>query len=111
MVGIDYIGLISLIAKFRARFVCIVVNYTIKMMAAEAVIEANLVNTVKFFNQDVVKVYKWPRTVYNDNGSHFQRFFKQALKENGVKQIQAPTTHPQSVSLAERYVQKMIKQI
>lgn len=87
MIEIDYIESILSIIKSEMRFICIVIDYTIKMMTAEAVTEANSANTVKFFNQDIVKIYKWSHTVYNDNDSHFQHYFKQTLKENRVKQI------------------------
>ena len=107
--GLDYMGPFTPIARSGARFIIIAVCYFTRFLFANAVPESTSANTLAFVESDIVDKLGWPRAFYHDNGSHFKKHFADKLKERKVKQIHAPTTHPSSVGLAERYVQLILK--
>ena len=109
--GIDYIGPFTPIARSGARFIIIGVDYFTRFLFARAVPAATSSNTVAFVEDEIVRPFGWPRAFYHDNGSHFLKFFKDKLAEMQVKQITAPTTHPGSVGLAERFVLKCLRAV
>lgn len=108
ILAFDYIGPITPIAKSGARFIGLNVDYFSRFLFGDAVSQATSSNSVQIMENKVVDKIGYPRAVYSDNGSHFKRFFSQHLKQKGVKQYFAPITHPQSVGLAERYVQLVL---
>ena len=109
VMGIDFIGPITPIAKSGARFMCISVDYFTRYLFADAMPSATSGNTVIFFERSVVQNFGWPRMVYSDNGSHFKGNFDSKLKEQKVKHYFAPISHPASVGLAERYVRIVLE--
>lgn len=104
-IGLDYIGPFSPISKSGARYILIAVDYFSGFLWARALPAATSANTVEFFHRAIVDVFGFPRMVYTDNGSHFKRFFTAMLAKFEVKHLWAPTSHPQSVGMSERYVQ------
>ena len=108
VLAFDYIGPFTPIAKSGARFIGIAVDYFARFLFADAVAQATSENSVAILENKVVDKIGYPRAVYNDNGSHFKKMFSAHLIEKEVKQYFAPITHPQSVGLAERYVQLIL---
>ena len=106
MIGIDYIGPIRPIPQSKARYIIIAVDYFTRFLFARAVPAATSAHALDFVKREIVHVFGWPRAIYSDNGSHFTGGpFPEALRERGVKHFFAPSRHPASVGLAERYVQ------
>jgi len=61
---------------------------------------------VKFFREFLVSNFEVLQTLYSDNGPHFIGSpAKDYFKENGIKHLDAPVSHPSSVGLVERTVQ------
>lgn len=108
ILAIDYIGPFTPVAKSGARYIGICVECFTRFGFADAVANATAANSVKILENQVVDKIGYPRSVYNDNGTHFKQHFSAHLKEKGVTQYFAPISHPQSVGLAERYVQVVL---
>ena len=104
LMGINYIGPISPIAKSGVCFIIISVNYFTRYLFAKPLPITDLINSIQFFKQCVVQYFSWLCAVYYDNKSYFKRVYLVKLKEKKVKQVWAPISYPSSVSLTEQYV-------
>lgn len=107
MIGMDYVGPIKPESLTGNKYILIVVDYFTRFVWAKAVPVANSQATSDFLNE-IAATFGWPIVAYSDNGSHFHKFCTTTLEGNGVKQIFAPISHPQSVGLSERYVQAVL---
>ncbi|KAH0607822.1 uncharacterized protein H6S33_002856 [Morchella sextelata] len=106
--GMDFIGPIAPISRSGNRYILIVVDYFTRYLFTSTVARADSAAVVALISE-IGKYIGWPRAIYNDNGSHFvNASVKQLLERRGVKQFPAPKSHPQSVGLAERYVQLVV---
>jgi len=113
MLGIDFIGPITPItAENHCQYIVIAVDYFTRFTFASAVSAATGQNALLLLQDQVVRPFGWPRSIYSDNGQHFVNgVFPRALQQNLVRHFPAPKTHPSSVGLAERYVQILMSML
>ena len=106
MLGLDFIGPFRPVAVSGACYIIITVDYTMRFLWAKAVPTAMSVNVLEFIKKCIVHPFRYPQAIYTDNGSHFTGgVFPQTMETMSVKIFRALIRHPQSVGLAERYVQ------
>jgi len=113
MIGMDYVGPISPPCKATGnRFILIMVNYFSRFLFTRSFTEYPSQATTKSMLLDTIAlIFGWPKTIFCDNGSHFVGKVRKLLETFGVKMINAPTTHPSSVGLSERYVHMIVARI
>ena len=110
VIGMDYIGPITPQGTNSERYILIGIDYMTRRLQARATKTATSADSTDFYLQEIVRNHGHAGIVYTDNGSHFTGgIFPQVLEAKGVKQVRAPTSHLQSVGLAERYVQLVLK--
>ena len=108
MLGMDFIGPIAPMSNSGNRYIVILVDYFTRYMFAQAVPNATG-EAARNLLETVVDLLGWPLSIYTDNGPHFTgKEFHGLLEEHGVRHFPAPKSHPQSVGLAERYVQLLM---
>ena len=104
MIGLDFIGPISLVSTSGNRYIVIHVDYFTRHIFAHAAPQATGEAAWKLF-ESVVNLLGWPLSVYTDTGNHFTgKDFHGLLEEKGTRHFPAPKSHLESVGLAERYV-------
>ena len=108
MLGMDFIGPIAPISTLGNRYIIILVDYFTRYIFARAVTH-NTGEAAKDLLEAVAELLGWPLSVYTDNGAHFTgRDFHGLLEQKGIRHFPVPKSHPQSVGLAERYVQLLM---
>lgn len=108
MLGMDFIGPIAPVTSAGNRYIIILVDYFTRYMFAKAVTHATG-EAAKNLLENVTDLLGWPPSIYTDNGPHFTgKDFHGLLEGRGVRHFPAPKSHPQSVGLAERYVQLLM---
>ena len=108
MIGLDFIGPISPVSTSGNRYIVILVDYFTRHIFAHAAPQATGEAARKLL-ESVVNLLGWPLSVYTDNGTHFTgKDFHGLLEEKGIRHFPAPKSHPESVGLAERYVQLLM---
>jgi len=84
------------------------VDYFTRFLFAQGVLDSQGKLAVSLLMR-IVQQFRWPRTVYTDNGAHFvSGEFAKVLSKLSVIHLPAPKSHPQSVGLAERYVKLLV---
>ena len=111
MLGLDFIGPISPVSESGNWYIVILVDYFTRHMFTHAVPQATGAAARKLL-ESVVDLLGWPLSVYTDNGTHFTgKDFHGLLEEKGIRRFAAPKSHPESVGLAERYVQLLMSML
>lgn len=109
LIGLDYMGPLSPIAKDGSRFVLIIVDYFTRKLWATPTPNATSETTWAVFQTRVSDHYGFPLATYTDNGSHFTgKIFPQQMTRNAVKMHFAAPGAPSSVGMSEAYV-KLVK--
>lgn len=109
MLGIDFIGPFNPISENGGKFIIVAVDYFSRYVWARVATSNHGYIVESFIQQDIVRRFGWPLSIYADNGSHFVKgILPGLLEQNGVKLFSAPITHPSSVGLAERHVQMVL---
>jgi hypothetical protein len=113
MMGIDYIGPISpACGSTGCRYIIMAIDYFTRFVFARPCRNADQATTMEFLCDHIVPIFGWPKIIYSDNGGHFVgEDARNLLKAHGVVQISAPISHPESVGLAERYVNMIMGRI
>jgi hypothetical protein len=113
MMGIDYIGPISpACGSTGCRYIIMAIDYFTRFVFARPCQNADQATTMEFLCDHIVPIFGWPKIIYSDNGGHFVgEDARNLLKAHGVVQISAPISHPESVGLAERYVNMIMGRI
>jgi len=107
MIGIDGLGLISL-ASDGHKYILIVVDYFTRYAWAQAFPAINGF-AVSGMIAGISRTFGLPLSIYTDNATYFVNgVLPDFLTIRGVRQLQAPKTHPSSVGLLERYVQLVL---
>ena len=108
MLGMDFIDPIAPMSNSGNRYIVILVDYFTRYMFGQAVPNATG-EAARNLLETFVDLLGWPLSIYTDNGPHFTgKEFHGLLEERGVRHFPAPKSHPQSVGLAERYVQLLL---
>ena len=109
MMGMDFLGPISPHSRSGSIYIILAVDYFSRFLFAHATQRNTGEAVVRFLEDRIVRVFGWPLAFYCDNGSHFVKgLLPEKLKQAGVKLFTAPVSNPQSVGLAERYVQLVL---
>jgi len=110
MIGMDNIGPITPPAiSSNCRYIVIAVDYFTRFLFAQATLSPTGENAVGLPQEQIVKFFGWPGSVYTDNGPHFVAgIFARTLRERFIRHFPAPKSHPSSVGLSERYVQLLM---
>ena len=108
MLGLDFVGPITPAAESGNRYIVILVDYFTRYMFARAVPQA-MGEAARGLLESVVELLGWPLSVYTDNEAHFTgKDFHGLLEEKGVRHFPAPKSHPESVGVAEQYVELLM---
>lgn len=108
LLGMDFLGPITPNSTQGSVYILIVVDYFSRYLFAHAT-KKNTGHAVVEFLSRIARVFGWPLAVYVDNGSHFVKGeLPVLLRQVRTLLFSAPITHPQSVGLAERYVQMIL---
>ena len=108
LLGMDFLGPITPNSIQGSVYILIVVDYFSRYLFAHAT-KKNTGHAVVEFLSRIAKTFGWPLAVYVDNGSHFVKGeLPGLLRQVKTLLFSAPITHPQSVGLAERYVQMIL---
>ena len=108
LMGMDFLGPITPNSIQGSVYILIVVDYFSCYLFAHAT-QRNIGHAVVEFLSRIARIFGWPLAVYADNGSHFVKGeLPVLLRQVKTLLFSAPVTHPQSVGLAERYVQMIL---
>ena len=109
--GIDFIG--HFLSSFGNLYILLTIDCVSKWVNAIACPrnDANLV--VNFVQKHIFNKFGTPRTIINDEGSHFaNRLFARLMSKYGVKHAMGLAYHPQSngqVEISNREIKKILE--
>jgi hypothetical protein len=105
LMGIDFIGPISPVAKDGSEYILLGVDYFSRFILLQAVQSANGYWVATTFMMVWSCFFGWPEEVYCDNGSHFKNDLVKALfAHHGTGMTFGPVSHPASTGLPARCV-------
>ena len=112
MIGLDFLGLITLqCQKTEAKYMLIAVDYFMRYTWVRPCKATDGRHIVDFFENFVSPNFRFPYSLYTDNGTHFTGApANDYFREKGILHYDAPVSHPLSVRLVERTVQLVVSQ-
>ena len=110
MMGLDFLRLITPQCwKTEAKYMLIAVDYFTQYTWVKPYKVANGRHVMDFFENFVSPNFRFPHSLYTDNGTHFMGApANDYFREKGILHYDAPVSHPSSVSLVERMVQLVV---
>ena len=88
-------------SSFGNLYILLAMDYVSKWVEAIAC-SRNNANTVGFIQRNILSRFGAPKTIINDEGSHFaNEIFSKLMSRYGIKHVMGFTYHPQSNEQAE----------
>ena len=89
-------------SSFGNIFILLAVNYVSKWVEALACPKNDAITVVGFIQRNVLSRFGAPRTIINDEGSHFaNKIFAKLMSRYGIRHVMGLAYHPQSNGQAE----------
>ena len=98
--GIDFIRPFP--SSFGNIYILLAVDYVSKWVEATACPKNDANTVVGFLQRNILSKFRTPRTIINDEGSHFaNKVFEKLMNMYGIKHIMSLAYHPQTNGQAE----------
>jgi transposase InsO family protein len=105
----DYIGPLNPQSRNGNAYILVGVDYFSRYVITEAVPKATAIGTWTFLRDKVARYFRWPKTTYTDNRSHFRgKDFQEPAKANGIVLLFGPVAALWCTGLAEQTVQLVL---
>ena len=93
--GIDFMGPFP--SSFGNIYILLTINYVSKWVEASAYPRNDSITMVGFIQRNILSRFGAPRTINNDEGSHFSnKIFVKLMSRYGIKHVMGLAYHPQS---------------
>ena len=93
--GIDFVGPFP--SSFGNMYILLAVDYVCKSVEAIAYPINEVITVVGFIQRNILSRFGAPRTIINDEGSHFaNKVFAKLMNIYGIKHLMGLAYHPQS---------------
>ena len=100
-------------SSFGNLYILLVVDYVSKLVEAIACPINDASTVVRFIQRKILSIFRAPRTIISDEGSHFaNNFFAKLMNIYGIKHMIGLAYHPQSNEQAEisnREIKKILE--
>ncbi len=113
MIELDFLESIkSACAMIECRYILLEVNYFSRFVWARSYVHCTMIETANLMNNMIASIFEWSKAIYSNNDKHFIEYdFEKLLKARDVMHFTISVTHSSSVSLIERMIQLMIRDI
>ena len=102
-------------SSFENMYILLAVDYVSKWVEATACPRNDAITVVGFIQRKILSRFGVPRTIINDEGSHFaNNVFAKLVSRYGIKHLMGLAYHPQSNGQAEisnREIKKILEKI
>ena len=109
--GIDFMGPFP--SSFGNMYILLAVDYLSKWVEATTCPRNDVITVVRFIQRNILSNFGAPRTIVNDEGSHFEnKGFAKIVSRYGIKHLMGLTYHPQSngqVEISNREIKKIME--
>ena len=96
--------------SFGNIYILLAVDYVSKWVEAIACPKNDVITVVGFIQRNLLSRFGAPRTIINDDGSHFaNKVFAKLMSRYGIKHMMGLAYHPQSNGQAEIFNRKIKK--
>ena len=98
--GIDFMGPFP--PSFGNIYILLAMDYVSRWVEAIACPKNDVITVVGFIQRNLLSRFGAPRTIINDEGSHFEnKVFAKLMSRYGIKHMMGLAYHPQSNRQAE----------
>ena len=108
---IDFMGLFP--SSFGNSYILLAVDYISKWVEASACPRNDVILVVEFIQKNILSRFRAPRTIINDEGSHFaNNFFAKLMSRYGIRHVMGLAYHPQSngqAKISNREIKKILE--
>ena len=109
--GIDFMGLFP--SSFGNSYILLAVDYISKWVEASTCPRNDVITVVEFIQKNILSRFGAPRTIINDEGSHFANiFFAKLMSRYGIRHVMGLAYHPQSngqAKISNREIKKILE--
>ena len=109
--GIDFMGPFPL--SFGNIYILLAVDYVSKWVEASTCPRNDAITVVGFIQRNILSRFGAPRTIINDEGSHFEnKVFAKLMSRYEIKHMMGLGYHPQSngqVEISNREIKKILE--